>query len=606
MELESYLNENYKSVKKLKNGYYDVVDKNNNRFFVPEKIESSTKLYAFLPGAGCSGGEELVTMMRSNNPPNCLVALSHSCNDDYDILDLGTKIITDNSSNVKSVLLQSFSAGGYNGYVSLNDYLGDHPELGNASAYVTNDGGFLGLGTEYNMEISDLDNLIKYKVPVIKLNPEQKVSHLKPLLDAGINVIGLSGPGDHDEQNARATRNGIGLYINGEVDEIKNINIYKFYSYDYETGKLKAEDSSIIENYRIGTITGPEAEEIPVPTIASLEDINDLTKAKIYEIKEEASPVIEAFKDLKNLETLSINKEEGATFVNASVGSNADYVQEFVNDVRGKISGSSFLTGLKVQSFNSSGGIPGIIPVNINNYFTAVGEQLESLSKETSALIAIAQYYIDYDKDYERRAEQFLSTGLNAEPPKEEPSTTPTTPSTTPTTPSTTPRTTPSKPSGGGTGGGSGSIPASTPTPTPTTQDTPQVTPTLEQTEKVAPTVPVTTIEVTDDKVYQKCDDGSTLVISYKGDKVESISYVYEYKDETEAQAALEGLLNKYNSNVYVSGIVPSGNKVNVIFDEKFINKVNISDVKKKIKEAKTDFKLEDLIKTYLPVANVG
>ena len=373
----TYLSESFETITPVGNGYYDVTDSNGNRFFVPENFDETTKLYGFIPGTTRVGKDEVIKMMSAEEPPHVLAAIAQETEDYDNILELGTNIIIENGSTVSSVTLQSISRGGSTGYVSLNEYLGNHPELGDHAAYVSNDGGFLRVDSDFGMDLSDLKNLIKYQVPVIKLNPQQKVHHLKPLMDAGINVIGMSTYTDHNEQNKKAFRSGIALYINGEKDEIGNVNIYRFYTYDYETGKIRQLESSILEKYRISELSDPL-------TVWSFD--------KDHQIES----FINQYKTQSNFETKT----------------NLDYIMSSMNSIRTSISSSS---ALSVKGSNGTGELSQYISENIKRYFNDVADTLSKLEQETNSIASVGMAINDMDIDLEKHANDIASVGTIVE-----------------------------------------------------------------------------------------------------------------------------------------------------------------------------------------------
>ena len=115
--IEAKLQEMYGEYTKLENGNYYVKLKNGNELFIPSTISSNQTLLAYAPGSGGSGNDavHLRNMCKGENPPNCVVSISGSCSDNYDILTIGTNAINNLGGNVSNAIYASFSASGIKG-----------------------------------------------------------------------------------------------------------------------------------------------------------------------------------------------------------------------------------------------------------------------------------------------------------------------------------------------------------------------------------------------------------------------------------------------------------------------------------------------------------
>ena len=554
------------------NGFYYVRTNgkdNCDELFVPQVLDSTTKLYGYLPGAGGSGNDakQLRELMSGKNPPNCVVAIARKSTDPNNILEQATDVIKASGSQVNGVLVQTFSAGGYNGYVKLDRYIGNHPEVGDSAVLLTIDGGYKGVKTEYRLQLSDLKNLIKYQVPILRQNPGKSVYNIKEGALAGLNIIGVYGwehtpktSNGHVAQNINAFDNGIGLYLLGEKDEI-SAKYYKYYLYDEKTGKVYDVDPSIVEQMRIEGSIG----------YANLEDATAalFTKAGAFEIKSSLSAASTNNKVLTELNDLSYGKQFG------KVATQYDFVLSNINSIRGEVKDSKYLSNLKVQTYRGGKGVPAIINTKIEKYFGVISTLLRNIEKETRAVLTVAEAWMLLDRDIANQLETGkiveLDIPADLDPPKEDPK-----------------------------GNGKKKSPKTPGTKPPTDPDKTKDPDKPDEEEKKEE--PKHTVKVEDEKITQQTKDGSTLELDYKDGKVTSIAYKYEYESEAKAQEAVYELIKKYDGCDYISGIYPKGNKIEVIFNENVLSKIDVAKLKESIEKNNDNEKLqlEDLINEYI------
>jgi len=614
MEVGEYLKKTYGSscVKKLSNGNYYVKTSDNTEIYVPKDFDPSTKVYAYIPGNGGAGKDarRLRQLMESGKAPNYVTVISPDSNDSTHILDVANKVVTDNNSSVDGVVIDGFSLGARQTMPSLSAYLKKHPELAKSSAIIMTDGWV----KDYYKDSSY--NILKENgVQIVYISgsgehyencKDPKVETIVgQLAGAGFNVIGVeSVNAGHNGYNDDAIVNGFAEFLFGDSDTIYNKSVnstdpnfapnYKFYVYDAKTGEYK-EIFDITKNKDFSTIAFIKISE-GVYSYVNLEDldVSALTKAKAFDVKEEPSSVVTTYKSLTELQPLSIKIPSSYTQTDGIV-SDMNFIVSSMNQIRGDISSSEFLTGLKSLSCRSGAGIPGIIMSQISKYFGAVGDLLTMLSKETKSVTSIAQAWLEFDEAMAKAAEGIGTVGsivpIEETPPAEDTPETPKDPS--PKSPSPKGPSTPKDPSP--------KTPETPETPkTPVTPETPETPVTPETPE--TPSEPKHTVVVEDDKITQKMEDGSILEVDYKDGVITSISFKYVYESEAKAQEALEGLVKKYNLKEYISEIKVDGKAVEVKFDDKILEKIDVTKLKENITAGNdnAELKLIDLLETQI------
>ena len=366
------------------NGFYHVKTTNqkiSDEIIIPQKLDDETKILCYLPGANGSkeDAEPLREIMKKDDAPNCVVAIAHKSEDPNHILEQATKVVTSNNLKVTGVGVQGFSRGCFCAPVVLDEYLNEHPELAKSSFVLNISGSFSGMKKIYNKSLTDLDNLLKYQVPIFRQSDQRKPTNLKEAADAGFNILGLygiqkaSGKDDHLIQNVNALEAELGFYLLGVRDEIKPLkdgkNIYTLYKYKNN----KAYDY----------------------------DISELSKYVIKKLRNKGS----LFDSLTNLTALSLKKRNDGS---SKVISDLDFVIASMNSIRSDITSSSVLS---TGEATGSGTISNLIANNINRYYADVGKALSKLEQETKSVASIGQATYDLDADLARQTDSFKIVG---------------------------------------------------------------------------------------------------------------------------------------------------------------------------------------------------
>ena len=406
MDDNDFLIENYQVVNKLDNGYIHAIDKNNNEIYSPATLGPSTNLYGYLPGTGgsVSDAAQLRKQMESENPPNCVVVISSKYSDDNNILNQGTKYINSQNSTVNKVVVNGFSRGARETLPCLEKYLENHPNLSASAGIIMTDGKLKG---EQNNDYYLLKN---EGVPIIYISGSRdkfeedgqlKVdSCLRDLTEAGYNAIGVKSYGEegHPGYNKDVIENSFAFFLFGDVDEVGNDNInpgkrdqnpnYEFFYYDKQTGKAEL--------------------------ILSLKETNDFRVLSSVVLSEnpnlitpngDPSPVIDRFKALGTFTPVDTKQF-------STISSDYGYVASTVNEIKSKIAGSSFLSGLQSHHYDMP--ILTAITNNIDNYFTAVGDILTKLDSETNSIISIDKAYVDMEHYMAQSVENISAPTIGA------------------------------------------------------------------------------------------------------------------------------------------------------------------------------------------------
>ena len=644
MDTSSNLKDHFKTLVQLDNGTYYGVTDDGTEMYIPKDMGASVSIYGYLPGQGGStlNAEPLREKMEGDNPPDCLVVISPSCVDTNDFMNQAYDVITDSGAKVDAAVMDCFSAGCQTGIKSFDKFIGEHPELGDSSALML---------TDFNIEITKHDDysaLRENQVPVFYCSATNcgslAVNKTKALTNIGLNAVGVKSManGSHTEINRDYLASDLALYLMRKKDDLNYTHVdgtgkveYEFSIYNPENNSSpkilstsKGHDLSVLEKYRanVDSIGADNAMSID-GDLPNEYDFSKYSTQDGFKIVEIDSDVASKFRNsLTNLEVLAIDFSKASEGFDSTIKSDLSYVNSSVGTIRGKISKSSFLTGLKTMGFRSAGGIPGIIPGEINRYFAAVGDTLTNLEQETKAIIGIAQLWVEGDKDLEKKAEEIMNasnpggaedySGTNVPSTGTEPAPSPKSPSKPSPSPANPPAQEPSseQPKDESTASGAGTnVDASKftdsagKTPTGSSTEEAPSSSKAPETPKQPPATPEepkekSTVVVDDDKITQPSEDGGNLILDYDNDTVNSLKYSYEFRNEAEAQKAINGLLGKFNSDDLIDRFEIDGKKIEIIFKDKYIKNINFKEVLKIIDENKynKDFDLISTLKKYL------
>ena len=436
MSVEEYLKNKFGTVTTLKNGNYKVVTSDGTEIYVPRNFNTSTKLCGIVADSEESINDTRL-LMEGDNAPSNITIISPNGKMSTNILTLGTQIIKDNNSSVGGVVMTSAGTGVETGINCLNAYLKDNPDLADAAALVLKDGN---LGNYNNASILKEKNVPIVYVSDSASNMQENVSRLTK---DGFNAIGDTVNSTVNEKVDEGTVvKDYAQYLLGDSEKLESDSkvTHKNYKYDKESNKFVAAEGIAALVIKAKTTPTPENPSTPEPTPTptptptpapspsssggshksggggggngsskdkkplDINDIKNLTKSKPFEIKEENSAVAQKYQGLKDTPSLGALKHSSDV-----VTTDYDYAVSSMNEIRSQISKSSFLSGLKKQSFRSASGIPGIIPTNIDKYFSIVGAMLTNLKGETDAVGSIAQAYVDQDEYLKKGIEGTIS-----------------------------------------------------------------------------------------------------------------------------------------------------------------------------------------------------
>ena len=182
------------------------------------------------------------------------------------------------------------------------------------------------------------------------------------------------------------------VWGNNELTDLRNSR-YVCYMYDEETGQFETVDP----------LTLQENLNNFIPNIDRFYK-ND----EGFLVKLEGLEAASRFESLKNLDQLTID---------GVVSSNMQFVLDCMNELRSQISSCGFLDGSMSVVSASAEGIPGCISAYLNKYYNLVGELMESMRKESEAVVNAGIRIDNIDTQLEDESEDLISPETSSKPP---------------------------------------------------------------------------------------------------------------------------------------------------------------------------------------------
>jgi hypothetical protein len=387
MNVEEYLRGTYNNVQDLGHGWYcQVGGSDYSAVYVPKNTNGNMAMVSYFPGSGGSNPDanKWKEIIHSDNPPEYIVTISSEYSDRDQMMGRTFNGLTNAGVKITDVVNMVFSASGQTGFDRCEQFLSEHPGV-NMTLINNNvlncDGSRINHPEKY-------PHLIEAGVPIIYLdgfNDEKAYSKTKNGTQNGFNVYWLkSSSNGHILFNRDIIRNRFTDYILGLADSFGNetdrgtIN-YELVAFNKELGQFVNADYL--------DLMSDSVSKVGVPNLAKL------TAVDPFDVKEQ-SRLTNDMGILGNLDTLRLTSSTGR------VSNNYYYVQTAMNDIRGMVKSSNYLSSLKEGCFRGGGGgIPGCITTYINAFFDIVSSLLSSLSIEAESVLSYTQAMVDMDND---------------------------------------------------------------------------------------------------------------------------------------------------------------------------------------------------------------
>lgn len=386
MSVEEYLLSNFNHVEELQNGWYASSGSGDyNAVYVPKNYNGAMGMVSYFPGAGGSepDANQWKNLINGSNPPEYIITISSESSDSSNMFIRTYDGLSNCGLNITDAVVMTFSASGGRGYDRVEEFLSNHDGV-NCTIINNNTGSD---GNRYNNP-QNYPHLIEAGVPIIYVDPYNSGSVNNKVLAAnknGFNCYYLeSSSGGHVAFNADIIHNRFVDYILGLSDSFTSTDIngrainYDLIGFNKELGQLTNCDYIDLVNSSVS--------KAGVPNLAKL------TAVDPFDVKEQGRTT-DDMGILGNLSTLYLTSSTGA------VSNNYYYVQTAMNEIRGAVKSSSYLSSLKEGSYRSGDGIPGCIATYINAFFDAVSNLLSSLSIEAESVLSYTQAMVDMDND---------------------------------------------------------------------------------------------------------------------------------------------------------------------------------------------------------------
>ena len=478
-------------------------------------------------------GPGLISNAQNGNFPTGTVVIApddlyNSHTSGTNLLNSTYRLLNNNGANIRNVGVVSFSNGGPGSMLSLGEFLELNPNRNINTKVVLCD----------TWNVDQVVGL--YDKDQSKLNNTQlaRVNAMNALKRNGTQIYSLNWTSPnvyngHADNMVHVTRRMSNLGFNISFSNSSRMRhmayVYDFFNsnglnFMFGTGSLKLNSnyySKFLKYDASGNIIG-----------VSIKEDNHL------------SSLVAASTKYEYLKSLS-----GISPQSTKISSNLKYVYEQMNQLRNKIKNSSFLYSANKQVFSNSDSIPGCITKYIDMYYNVMGDLMDSLAKETEAVISIAEYYDDMDKDlssetvelsFENQGNNnnnYINTSVNVANSQA----------------SSNSYVTSSQVSSNSyvTNLGSESKKESGKNVYSENYQSNDNSISLDNIPKI---------------ISKNREDGSKIVVSTMHDKITDLKYVYEFSNSLEAEKKLLLLKDEYGKLDYIEDVVLNGNNIEIIF----------------------------------------
>ncbi|MGN1370851.1 MAG: hypothetical protein ACI4XM_01020 [Candidatus Coprovivens sp.] len=501
--------------------------------FVPDDVDSSTSAFIYYPGSGGSrnDAEYIRSSINDGNSNQIIIIVDDAYSDRASggarHLQLIENIGAANDAEITNIDSMGFSASGPTTFNTILNTISTYPDSGPHNAVFCDVVGFT-----VNQEQIDL--LVEDEATLLFLEPNGTSTDFeRKLAQGGVDVILAWTSGSHAGHvplNREALQNGIIDFVTGESDELANSDIYKFVTYDINSG----------EWYEI-----------------SLDEV-----AEKFVNSDVADNPFRYYNRLSNMDT--------------ELQCNNSYLGSKINTIRTAIKNSNFLSTMSMDYYGSTTQIPNAENEIIQAYFSACAKTLNCLEKDTSKIIQIGNSIDEINDNLKTDAGE-LNNSINYY-------------TNTPTNTSSSSNSWVSSSStyngnsgtySNTTSNGSYASTASTVgvIGTSGSASSSDIEVTEEISNKEFPFLSYNELYTDVDQkiiVYKNLEEKYKLVIHYEGDKILGIDYYYQYPTRNNALEAVELLKEKYGDTC--SDVLREANTIKVEMKETSYSNMTTTD----------------------------
>ena len=228
-----------------KNGttYFAMQTQNGDHIYLSgDCLEGPNVLECYFPGiGGLNQDYSLVTqdIKETGVPSNTIMAIARKC-DNASFLNTVDEIVKNSNLTVSGIHVTTFSGSGATGFIALNEYLKEHPEIEDVSM-VSCDGYYIANNLINGENPYVCDELIKRNVPIAMVDPtmaywrngsDLNVAQMTEALKAmGYNTTYIKeNSGTMHDCNfiGKVVKDGLGRYLAGTSNELSNSSDYSY------------------------------------------------------------------------------------------------------------------------------------------------------------------------------------------------------------------------------------------------------------------------------------------------------------------------------------------------------------------------------------------
>ena len=320
---------------------------NGYSLYIPDEIDNNTAAFIYYPGAGGAWPNDAASLDKyiAGGQANQIIFITNVSRDSRYMNGKYFSTMIDrigeaNGVEISNVDCMGFSAGGPAVYSTL-------VTLASQSTEPTGHAAILNDVVGFSISQNDINALVADESRVMIIEPSGSTPDFANKLAAGgVDVVLVQASGSHGAHvtiNKDILNNGIVNLLSGDAEELADVSYYTFKKFDRSTGKWV-------------TISAEE----------------------VYEKFNNAEFVDSPFRYYSKLSKLG------------DLESNNPYIKETMNEMRGLIRNSDFLSNTSfVDSYSSTTQIPNAEGDIVQSFFSECANLLHFLEKDTVAIVKI-------------------------------------------------------------------------------------------------------------------------------------------------------------------------------------------------------------------------
>lgn len=418
-------------------------DGSKGLIYIPENVNPNTGVHVYARGSGTSeadpwgGRADYVSKILSNGNSDSIVVMPlaayNDVNWEYKAMDMVDYVIDEYDINNQNLSFSGWSGGAFPAIKSAVEYMKRNPDappqiiftLDDVSPNTYNDVNHPTDSREYILNNGGREAIANNKPVMFVLQANTTTGGMKDAAsfayaDAGANVfrVRIVSCGGHEGINDRFFTKNLEEYAIGNAELPDENYIYEKPIYNEETGKWEWETVDVNDIKTIDKLHSYIGYDGSLNINITIPNITDAYDG--MEFKYETNNIGSQYEYLNNLENSKISyivNPNDPTSVKLS--SDLEYIQNFTDGLISSIKNEQLESISTISSSVACGPLLAAISNYISSYSSSSAQLLDSLNKESEAIMSYGQAMADMDMDLRNDIEEDIEEEQNTEIPTE-------------------------------------------------------------------------------------------------------------------------------------------------------------------------------------------